>query len=114
MLLEPGDVDAWASAIDRVTRDEAWARDLACAGLERAKAFTWDATAAPRPGLLRDAIDRRAGRRPLMRIAIDAREIVGKPTGVGRYLSQILSAWAKCRPLPRTSSSCARPKKDSP
>ena len=32
---------------------------------------------------------------PDMRIAIDAREIVGKPTGVGRYLSQILSAWAK-------------------
>jgi glycosyltransferase involved in cell wall biosynthesis len=30
-----------------------------------------------------------------MRIAIDAREIVGKPTGVGRYLSEILSAWAK-------------------
>jgi glycosyltransferase involved in cell wall biosynthesis len=28
-----------------------------------------------------------------MRIAIDARELVGKPTGVGRYLSQILSAW---------------------
>lgn len=30
-----------------------------------------------------------------MRIAIDAREIAGKPTGVGRYLSQILGAWAK-------------------
>ena len=30
-----------------------------------------------------------------MRIAIDAREIAGKPTGVGRYLSEILSAWAK-------------------
>ena len=29
-----------------------------------------------------------------MRIAIDAREIAGKPTGVGRYLSQILSAWS--------------------
>jgi glycosyltransferase involved in cell wall biosynthesis len=28
-----------------------------------------------------------------MRIAIDAREIVGQPTGVGRYLSQILTAW---------------------
>jgi glycosyltransferase involved in cell wall biosynthesis len=28
-----------------------------------------------------------------MRIVIDARELVGKPTGVGRYLSQILSAW---------------------
>jgi glycosyltransferase involved in cell wall biosynthesis len=30
-----------------------------------------------------------------MRIAIDARELVGKPTGVGRYLSQILSAWTR-------------------
>jgi glycosyltransferase involved in cell wall biosynthesis len=29
-----------------------------------------------------------------VRIAIDAREIAGKPTGVGRYLSEILSAWA--------------------
>jgi glycosyltransferase involved in cell wall biosynthesis len=28
-----------------------------------------------------------------MRIAIDARELAGRPTGVGRYLSQILSAW---------------------
>jgi glycosyltransferase involved in cell wall biosynthesis len=28
-----------------------------------------------------------------MRIAIDARELDGKPTGVGRYLSEILSAW---------------------
>jgi glycosyltransferase involved in cell wall biosynthesis len=30
-----------------------------------------------------------------MRIAIDARELAGKPTGVGRYLSQILSAWRR-------------------
>jgi glycosyltransferase involved in cell wall biosynthesis len=29
-----------------------------------------------------------------MRIAIDAREIIGQPTGVGRYLSQVLAAWA--------------------
>ena len=28
-----------------------------------------------------------------MRIAIDARELLGKPTGVGRYLSQLLHAW---------------------
>ena len=28
-----------------------------------------------------------------MRIAIDARELQGKPTGVGRYLSEILAAW---------------------
>jgi len=30
-----------------------------------------------------------------MRIAIDARELVGRPTGVGRYLAQILSAWTR-------------------
>lgn len=28
-----------------------------------------------------------------MRIAIDARELGGRPTGVGRYLAEILSAW---------------------
>jgi glycosyltransferase involved in cell wall biosynthesis len=29
-----------------------------------------------------------------MRIAVDARELTGKPTGVGRYLSELLAAWA--------------------
>ena len=29
-----------------------------------------------------------------MRIGIDARELCGRPTGVGRYLSRLLSAWA--------------------
>lgn len=29
-----------------------------------------------------------------MRIAIDARELAGKPTGVGRYLAEILSEWS--------------------
>jgi glycosyltransferase involved in cell wall biosynthesis len=29
-----------------------------------------------------------------MRIAIDARELVGKPTGVGRYLMELLTEWA--------------------
>jgi len=28
-----------------------------------------------------------------MRIAVDARELVGRPTGVGRYLAEILRAW---------------------
>ena len=28
-----------------------------------------------------------------MRIAIDARELQGKPTGVGRYLSELLAVW---------------------
>jgi glycosyltransferase involved in cell wall biosynthesis len=29
-----------------------------------------------------------------MRVAIDARELCGHPTGVGRYLAQLLTAWA--------------------
>jgi hypothetical protein len=30
-----------------------------------------------------------------MRIAIDGRELAGKPTGVGRYLAEILAGWAR-------------------
>ncbi|HVQ12595.1 MAG TPA: glycosyltransferase family 1 protein [Vicinamibacterales bacterium] len=30
-----------------------------------------------------------------MRIAIDCRELVGRPTGVGRYLSELLNAWGE-------------------
>src|SRR5579862_9424309 len=29
-----------------------------------------------------------------MRIGVDARELCGRPTGVGRYLSGLLNAWA--------------------
>jgi len=29
-----------------------------------------------------------------VRIAVDARELAGRPTGVGRYLSELLAAWA--------------------
>lgn len=36
-----------------------------------------------------------------MRVAIDARELMGRPTGVGRYLAGILDAWAT---LPAASS----------
>jgi glycosyltransferase involved in cell wall biosynthesis len=31
----------------------------------------------------------------MMRIAIDARELAGRPTGVGRYLAEILAAWGE-------------------
>lgn len=30
-----------------------------------------------------------------MRIGIDARELMGRPTGVGRYLAELLAAWAQ-------------------
>jgi glycosyltransferase involved in cell wall biosynthesis len=34
-----------------------------------------------------------------MRIAVDARELAGRPTGVGRYLSELLAEWASARCL---------------
>jgi glycosyltransferase involved in cell wall biosynthesis len=36
-----------------------------------------------------------------MKIAIDARELCGKPTGVGRYLAELLSEWADAPELHR-------------
>jgi alpha-1,3-rhamnosyl/mannosyltransferase len=38
-----------------------------------------------------------------MRIGIDARELMGRPTGVGRYLAELLAAWA-----PQTDGAQAR------
>jgi glycosyltransferase involved in cell wall biosynthesis len=62
LLLEPDDVAAWASAVDRVTRDDVWARELACAGLERARSFTWAGSAARLGQAYRDAVRRRGSR----------------------------------------------------
>jgi glycosyltransferase involved in cell wall biosynthesis len=49
-----------------------------------------------------------------MRIAIDAREIVGKPTGVGRYLTQILTAWARLPAAAEHEFILCSPKAESP
>lgn len=46
-------------------------------------------------GLPRGGAARTGTTSQLMRIAIDARELSGKPTGVGRYLSEIVAAWAE-------------------
>jgi len=62
LLLEPDDVEGWASAIDRLAANETMARDLACAGLERAHAFTWEGTAARLGDAYRDAVARRGAR----------------------------------------------------
>jgi alpha-1,3-rhamnosyl/mannosyltransferase len=62
LLLEPDDAQAWAAAIDRITNDDSWAREQGCAGLERAKAFTWEGTAARLAQAYRDAIARRGAR----------------------------------------------------
>jgi glycosyltransferase involved in cell wall biosynthesis len=61
-LLDPLDVTAWADAIDRVSHDTQWTTDLACAGLERARAFTWEGSAAELRRAYLDATRRRGQR----------------------------------------------------
>ena len=62
LLIEPHDVEGWASVIERLAGDETMARDLACAGIERAQAFTWEGTAARLAEAYHDAVARRGAR----------------------------------------------------
>ena len=61
-LLDPTDVEGWASAIERVTSDRPWAAAQGCAGLDRAKSFTWPATATRLHDAYAAAIARRRER----------------------------------------------------
>lgn len=63
LLVPPDDVEAWASAVDHLVRDEGWSRQLAQKGLDRARAFTWEGTAARLAQAYRDAVVRRKARR---------------------------------------------------
>ena len=58
VTLDPDDVASWAATLDKVATDTAWATDLACAGLERAKAFTWERSAEQVRQAYLDAITR--------------------------------------------------------
>ena len=60
-LLEPDDVRGFAAAMERVVRDDAWARAQGEAGLTRAKAFTWEGTAVRLRQAYVDAVARRRG-----------------------------------------------------
>jgi glycosyltransferase involved in cell wall biosynthesis len=62
-MLDPGDVDGFATAMERVISDGEWARAQGRAGLERAQAFTWGATAAALRRAYVDAVERRQARR---------------------------------------------------
>jgi len=62
VILDPLDVDAWASAIERVTNDAQWAAHLGRAGLERARTFTWERSAAELHRAYADAVRRRGER----------------------------------------------------
>jgi glycosyltransferase involved in cell wall biosynthesis len=58
-LLDPADVDGFATAMDRVASDRAWARDRGAAGLARAAEFTWRSTALRLRQAYLDAVSRR-------------------------------------------------------
>jgi glycosyltransferase involved in cell wall biosynthesis len=64
MLVPPHDVYLWSDVIDRLARKDDFVRRLASAGLERAKAFTWEGTAARLGQAYRDAVARRGMRQP--------------------------------------------------
>ena len=61
-LLDPHDAAAWIAALERVLTDDGWAKEKACAGLERAKAFTWPAAATRLHEAYVDAVARRHAR----------------------------------------------------
>jgi glycosyltransferase involved in cell wall biosynthesis len=60
-LLDAHDVDGFAAAMERVARDDQWAAAQGGAGLARASAFNWAATAARLRQAYVDAIARRRG-----------------------------------------------------
>jgi glycosyltransferase involved in cell wall biosynthesis len=60
--LEPGDPAAWSAAIERLSHDDEWARDRAAAGLERARAFSWENAAQALRAAYVSAVERRRQR----------------------------------------------------
>jgi glycosyltransferase involved in cell wall biosynthesis len=62
VVLDPLDVDAWTECIERIGVDQSWASRLGRAGLERARAFTWEQTTARLHQAYTDAVERRRQR----------------------------------------------------
>ncbi len=92
LLVPPDDARGLAAAIESVLCDPLKASAMSARGLVQAAGFTWDAAAVR----LRDAFDQLppvSGER-VMRIGVDARELSGHATGVGRYLQCLLREWA--------------------
>jgi alpha-1,3-rhamnosyl/mannosyltransferase len=62
VLLDPGDVSAWAETLERLTTDSSWSASLAGAGLERARGFTWQRSADELHRAYLEAVTRRRER----------------------------------------------------
>jgi glycosyltransferase involved in cell wall biosynthesis len=63
LLVEPGDEAAIGDAIERLIDDRGFAEQCAARGVERAAAFTWDASARIQLDVYRAAIERRKASR---------------------------------------------------
>jgi glycosyltransferase involved in cell wall biosynthesis len=61
-LLDAHDVDGFVAAVERIVRDDDWARAQGSAGLARARAFDWSSTAARLRQAYLDAVARRRTR----------------------------------------------------
>ena len=96
MLIDPDDPDSLTAALERMLTDTALARRLAARGLRRTRLFDWIASARALRTAYDEAVAFHAARPGhTMRIAVDARELAGKPTGVGRYLAELLACWSR-------------------
>ncbi len=62
VLLDATDVSAWADTLERLTTDAPWLSSLGSAGLERARAFTWQRSADELHRAYLDAVRRRRDR----------------------------------------------------
>ncbi len=91
LLVAPDDARGLAAAIESVLRDPPKASAMSARGLVQAAGFTWDAAAHAAARRLRPTAAG-AGER-VMRIGVDARELSGHATGVGRYLQCLLREW---------------------
>jgi glycosyltransferase involved in cell wall biosynthesis len=77
VLFNPADADALAYALGRLATDDAWARERAVAGLARARAFSWDASARALGRIYAEAVPRRARRTDAGAAARPAARAVG-------------------------------------
>jgi glycosyltransferase involved in cell wall biosynthesis len=64
IIVEPDDVEGLAAAMARMVLDPAWAAERGQLALDRARAFTWDTSAATLRRAYADAVARRLERRP--------------------------------------------------
>ena len=92
VLLDPPTCRPGLHAIERLASDAPWVTD---AGACRASSAREHSHGSDRPPNCdgRTWTPSEGEGNADVRIAIDGRELVGRPTGVGRYLSELLTAW---------------------